>query len=305
MKEFFTTFLYEPLFNTLIWLYHVMPWHDLGIAIILLTIAIKLLLFYPALKGLRSQKALQDVQPKLDEIKKKYADDKEEMGRQVMQFYKDNKVNPFSSCLPLLIQLPILWALFRVFFGGLATDPETGILAAEQLQHLYEPLKTIYTTTPLQHTFLGFVNLAESKNIILAGLAGIIQFLQAKMLSSKKAQVSSTGAKDENMAANINKQMIYFMPIITVVFGYQFPAGVTLYWLSSTAFTWVQQLIFLRDGKKDEAAVTVLSAEEADKKRNENVEKDKKQRIELLEKKKKEQERGNVGEKKVQRERKK
>ncbi len=250
MKEFFTTYLYEPLFNALIWIYHVLPWQDLGIAIIILTLIIKLILFYPALKGLRSQKALQDVQPKIDEIRKKYADDKEELGKQIMQFYKENKVNPFSSCLPMLIQLPILWALFRVFFGGLETDAETGILVAEQLAHIYEPLRDVYSSTPIVHHFLGFVDLSKNHNIILAALAGVIQFLQAKMLMTKKATVQSSGSKDENMTAAINKQMVYFMPIITVIFGYQFPAGVTLYWLASTAFTWVQQLIFLRDGKK-------------------------------------------------------
>ena len=113
MGQIFNTILYEPLFNALIFIYNVLPWKDLGVAIIILTFLIKLLLFYPSLKGLRSQKSLQDVQPKLEEIKKQYKDNKEEMGRQIMKFYKENKVNPFSSCLPMLIQLPILWALFR------------------------------------------------------------------------------------------------------------------------------------------------------------------------------------------------
>jgi YidC/Oxa1 family membrane protein insertase len=254
MKEFFYSFLYEPLFNLLIWLYDVIPGEDLGLAIIALTLIIKMILFWPALKGLRSQKALQDIQPKIEELKKKYADDKEELGKQIMAFYKENKVNPFSSCLPLLIQLPVLWALFRVFFGGLETDPTTDIIVAEQLQYLYEPLRDTYSVTPINSTFLGWVDLAANKNIILAVLAGGIQFLQSRMLMSKRQPVKSKGAKDENMAANINKQMMYMFPIITVVFGYQFPAGVTLYWLTSTLFTWVQQLIFLREKKKMKAA---------------------------------------------------
>lgn len=262
MIEFFNTVLYEPLFNLLLWIYDVLPWQDLGVAIIILTVLIKLLLFWPALKGLRSQKALQDVQPKIEALRKEYADNREELGRQMMQLYKNNKVNPLSSCLPLLIQLPILWALFKVFFGGLATDPATGILVAEQLDHIYAPLKDIFSTTPLNTHFLGFVDLAATKNIVLAVLAGAIQFLQTKMLSAKRPSVKTAGAKDESMAAGINKQMMYFLPIITVIFGYQFPAGVTLYWLSSTAFTWVQQLIFLREKKKmdgEDAPVVVES----------------------------------------------
>jgi YidC/Oxa1 family membrane protein insertase len=260
MREFFYTVLYEPLFNLLIWLYDVMPGHDLGIAIIILTLIIKLLLFYPSLKTIRSQKALQDAQPHIEALRKQYADDKEELGRQIMKFYKENKVNPLSSCLPLLIQLPILWALFKVFFDGLETDPATGILAADQLQHLYQPLRDAYMNTPIDSTFLGFVDLSATKNIVLAVLAGLMQFLQAKMLTAKRATVTTAGSKDENMAANINKQMTYFLPIITVIFGYQFPAGVTLYWLSSTAFTWVQQLIFLRERKKLNDAGSVIGA---------------------------------------------
>lgn len=261
MGNFFNTVLYEPLLNTLMWLYTVIPGADLGLAIISLTLIIKLLLFYPSLKALRSQKALQEVQPKIEELRKKYKDDKEELGKQMMEFYKENKVNPFSSCLPTLIQLPILWALFRVFYGGLATDPATGLLAAEQLNHLYEPLRAVFETTPVNHIFLGIVDLSASKNIILAGITGVVQFLQARMLTAKRAALKTDGAKDENMAAAMNKQMIYFLPIITVIFGYQFPAGVTLYWLSSTAFTWVQQLIFLRE-KKEAADVVEVEAKE-------------------------------------------
>jgi YidC/Oxa1 family membrane protein insertase len=247
MREFFTTFLYEPLFNVLIWIYDVLPWKDLGIAIIILTLLIKIALFYPSLKQMRSQKSLQDAQPHIDALKKKYKDNKEELGKQIMQFYKENKVNPLSSCLPRLIQLPILWALFKVFFGGLATDPTTGVLVADQLNHLYGPLREVYQIEPIKHMFLGFVNLADKHNIVLAVLAGAVQFLQAKMLTTKRAAVKTAGSKDEDFAATMNKQMLYFLPIITVIFGYQFPAGVTLYWLSSTVFTWIQQLIFLKE----------------------------------------------------------
>lgn len=270
MTEFFTTILYEPLFNLLIGIYHVLPWKDLGLAIIILTLIIKVILFYPSLKQMRSQKALQEAQPHIDALKKQYKDDKEELGKQIMQFYKDNKVNPMSSCLPLLIQLPVLWALFKVFFGGLATDATTGILVTEQLDHLYEPLRAIYSSAPIQHIFLGIVNLAEPKNIVLAVLAGVVQFFQARMLSTKRAAVKTQGSKDEDMAAAVNKQMLYFLPLITVLFGYQFPAGVTLYWLSSTAFTWIQQLIFLRDAHTPMVLATdkpVIEAKAEEKKK--------------------------------------
>lgn len=250
MIELFYTVLYDPIFNALFWLYHVVPGKDLGVSIIILTIAIKIILFWPALSSLKAQKSLQDTQPKIEEIKKKYKDDKEELGRQLMKFYKENKVNPFSSCLPLLIQLPILIALYRVFFKGLQVDAETHILAADQLDHLYTYLRAIYEVTPVKTTFLGFVDLAKTHNVVLAGLAGLAQFLSAKFFATKKAAIKTKGSKDENMASMLNKQMLYFMPILTVVIGYQFPAGVTLYWLVSTLFTLAQQTYFFKLRKK-------------------------------------------------------
>lgn len=246
MSELFNTILYNPIFNALFYLYHVIPGKDLGVSIILITLAIKLILFWPSLSALKAQKSLQDTQPKLEEIKKKYKNDKEELGRQLMKFYRENKVNPFSSCLPLLIQLPILIALYRVFLQGLKVDTTTHILNAEQLGHLYGYLKTIYQTTPIHATFLGFIDLAKTHNVYLAVLAGLAQFFSSRMLSTKKAPIKTAGAKDENITAAMNKQMLYIMPIFTIFIGYQFPAGVTLYWLVNTLFTLLQQLYFFK-----------------------------------------------------------
>lgn len=261
MIEFFNTVLYEPLFNGLIYLYHTLPGKDIGVAIIVLTIIIKLILFFPSLSAIKSQKALQEVQPKLEELKKKYKDNREELGRQMMKFYKENKVSPFSSCLPLLIQLPILIALYRVFFGGLtATDPETGILLEGQLQHLYGYLRDVYSSTPINTLFLGFVDMAKNGNYILAFLAGGLQFWQGKMMIIQKAAIKIPGSKDENKTAAINRQMMYFMPVITVIFGIQFPAGLTLYWAVSTLFQIGQQYYFFR--KKDSKTESLVTKDQ-------------------------------------------
>lgn len=246
MIELYNTVLYEPIFNTLIFLYHVIPGRDMGVAIIILTILVKVILFWPSLSTLKSQKKLQDTQPKIEELRKKYKDDREELGRQLMSFYKENKVNPFSSCLPLLIQLPILLALYQAFFKGLQVDPATGLLAADQVAHLYGWLQATYATTALHTVAFGFLDLAATHNIILAVLAGGAAFYQAKTMQAKRAEIKTEGAKDENVAAAVSKQMMYLLPIITVVFGYQFPAGVTLYWLISTLFSLGQNLYFFR-----------------------------------------------------------
>ncbi len=258
----FNAVLYQPFLNTLLWIYDVMPFHDFGIAIILLTLLIKFALFYPSLQAIRQQKGMQELQPKLEALKEKYKDDKEELGKQMMQLYKEHKVNPLSSCLPLLIQLPILIALFQVLNNGLQLDAVTGILSPASLSHLYEPLRTIYSTTAINREFLGFMDLTAKHNIVLAVLTGAAQFAQTKMMQNKRPAVKSEGSKDEDMAAIMNKQMLYFLPVMTIVFGYQFPAGVALYWFASTMFTWGQQLFFLREGKRlDAAKATIIDVQ--------------------------------------------
>jgi YidC/Oxa1 family membrane protein insertase len=245
-SQIYNTILYEPIFNTMIWLYNVLPGHDMGVAIIILTLAIKLVLFWPSLSALKAQKKLQDTQPRVNEIREKYKDDKEEMGKQLMEFYKTNKVNPFSSCLPLIIQLPILIALYRAFLHGLQIDASTHLLAADQVAHLYGYLRDLYATTPINVTLFGLVDLAKTHNIAFAVVAGLAAFFQARTMQAKRAAVKTAGSKDEDTAAAVNRQMMYLMPVLTVVFGYQFPAGVTLYWIVSTLFSLCQQLYFFR-----------------------------------------------------------
>jgi len=257
MIELYYTLLFEPLFNGLVFIYKYLP--SLGVSIIILTIIIKLLLYIPSRSSIRSQKTLSETQPKLKVIQEKYKNNKEELGRQIMKFYKENKVNPFSSCLPLLLQLPILIALYRVFFAVAQTDPTTHILVAEQLEHLYEPLRNIFAVKAINPMFLGIFDLSQKGNYLFAILAGAAQFWQSKMVMSKKPP-KVPGAKDEGMAAGMNKQMLYFMPIITVFFGIQFPAGLTLYWLVSTLFMVAQQyVVFKWDFSKKKSEVEVIS----------------------------------------------
>lgn len=241
--DIFSTIIFEPLFNALIAIYHVIP--DLGAAIIILTLLIKGILILPSRSSIVSQKKLQEIQPKIQELQKKYKDNREELGRQTMKFYKENKVNPFSSCLPLLIQLPILIGLYQVFLAVSHTDPTTGILVTEQLDHLYPSLANIYTTQGIDQMSFGIINLAATHNWILAVMAGLAQFWQSKMLVSKKPP-KVEGAKDENIASAMSKQMTYMFPILIAYFSIRFPAGLALYWVVSTLFTVAQQYVVFR-----------------------------------------------------------
>lgn len=230
----FQTIFYQPLYNILIFLYNVVPGHDIGVAIILLTALIRLAL-WPAMKaGLKAQKSLSDLQPKMEALKVQYKDDKAALSQATMELYRSEKINPFSSCLPLLIQLPFLIGLYWALRNG---------LQSARFDLLYPFVKNPGAINTLA---FGFLDLAKA-NFILALLAGAAQFWQAKMLPMQKPPIKNAGSKDENMAAMMNKQMLYMMPLMTVIIGAGLPGGLTLYWLVMTLLTgWQQKMAFKR-----------------------------------------------------------
>lgn len=240
MNTFFQTIFYQPILNLLVFLYN--TFGDLGLAIIFLTLIVKLILFPLSKKSIKSQKSLQELQPKIDELKKKHKDDKQAQSVALMALYKENKVNPFSSCLPLIIQLPFFFAIFRVFKDGFAQNH------LDLLYPFVNNPEIINTVT------LNFFDLSE-KNVILAILAGLAQFWQGKMIQVKKPEIKTEGAKDENMLSVMNKQMLYVMPAVTVFIGLSFPAGLTLYWFLTTLFTVAQQKIVF---SKKKSSIKVL-----------------------------------------------
>lgn len=232
MNGIFQTLFYQPILNLLVFLYNFFG--DLGIAIIALTIVIKLILLPLSKKSIKYQKATQDLQPKLNELKEKYKGNQQQLSAATMALYKENKINPFSSCLPLLIQFPFLIAIFRVFQDGFAQN---------HLDLLYPFIGNPGTINTVS---FGILELS-TRSIILAVLAGIAQFVQAKMLLTNKPEIKTNESRDEGMTSIMNKQMTYIMPIITVVIGISFPAGLTFYWFLTTIFTIIQQKIILRD----------------------------------------------------------
>jgi len=247
--DFFHTYLYQPIFNLLIWLYDILPGADLGFAIIGLTIIIKMLLWPLAHASLKQQRRLQDIQPRLNALKEEHKDNKEALSKAMMKLYKEEQVNPLGSCLPLLLQLPIIWALFQVL--------RDGVVSSASLDGL------LYSFVPnpenINHIFLGLLDLSQ-KSLVLAVLAGILQFVQTKMLIATRVAPNlrdKTGAKDEDFAAAMNKSMTYFMPVMTVFIGASFPSGLTLYWVTMNVVTIFQQAVAFRRKKELVAEPTV------------------------------------------------
>jgi len=239
MIGFFKVILYQPLLNLLVFFYNVIPGHNLGVAIILLTLVIKIILLPFSLQSVKAQKSFKELQPKLNEIKEKYANQKEKQAQAMLSLYKEHKVSPFSSCLPLLIQLPVLIVVFQVFRVGL-TDASLPIYS-----FLFNP-------GILNITAFGFLNLSQASPF-LAFVTAVLQYWQMQALSTKqvdKKMVLEKGAKDENMMAMMNKQMKFMMPILTFFIGFTMPSGLMLYWLVSLLFSVGEQKIIFNYSQK-------------------------------------------------------
>ncbi|MEI7741822.1 MAG: YidC/Oxa1 family membrane protein insertase [bacterium] len=236
-STFFHEVFYRPLLNLLIWLYNVIPGHDMGIAIIALTAIIRLALYPMFKKTIESQKALTRLQPQVEAIRKAHKDNPEQLNRETMALYSKEKVNPLSSCLPLLIQLPIFAALYRALSDGLKSEGMAG---------LYN-----FVSNPgrVHDLFLGSVSLS-SPSPFFAILAAVLQFVAGKQMNAMRPPVAlrkEDGAKDEDMAVIMNKQMTYMMPIVVIFISWKLPAGLTLYWVVSTIAQIILQYFAFKD----------------------------------------------------------
>lgn len=227
--------LYRPLFNLLILIYNIIPGHDFGVAIILLTLLLRIVLYPLSHKALKSQKAIQELQPKIKEIQRKYKD-KEEKARATMAFYKEHKVSPFSGCLPMLVQLPLLIALYQVFLKGF--NPEN-------LDALYFFVHNPEIINPM---FFGIVNLANPSPIF-AILAGFAQFLQSKV-TFKQGKGAGLAGGAPDFSKIMSSQMTYIMPLFMVFIAWRFPSGLALYWIITMLFSFGQQLVVNRSFRK-------------------------------------------------------
>lgn len=239
MKKFWNNTFYRPILNTLVFLISKIPGHSLGWGIILLTLIIKLILLGPNHKALKAQKAMQKVQPQLDALKIKYKDDPQKLASETMEIWKKYKVSPMSSCLPMLIQFPILIALFYVVKNGFdGINPDL----------LYSTLKDFDPNT-INPNFLGIIDLTNINMIVLPLIVGGLQFYQMK-LTLGKTKTNKPAKKDDtpNPMAGMGKMMQYFMPVMIAVFTASLPAAVGFYWGTSTLFGIVQQ-IFVNKSK--------------------------------------------------------
>ncbi len=243
MINFLKTIIYYPLYNLLIFFAWLVPGHSIGWAIIILTIIIRLILLPASLKASKAQVRLQLIQPEINKIRKEIKD-QQAQGRAMMELYKKEGVSPFGSCLPLLIQLPIIFILYRVFYN---------------INRYGLNLDNLYSFTPhvdSVNTYFYGLNLAKPELWVLPILAGLTQLILSKMMLpptpvEKNVERKSGGLDNIDTFAMANKQMVYIFPLITFFFARSLPAALSVYWIVTTLFGIVQQIYVNRVIKRN------------------------------------------------------
>lgn len=229
--EIFNALLYQPMLNVLILLY--IGLKNFGLAVIVLTIIVKILIHPLNKKSIEAQKKMNELQPKIKEIQEKYKDDQQRMSIEMLSLWKLHKFNPFIGIFLLFIQLPIIIALYWVFING---------FHLEQIQPaLYS---FIELTKPIETMFFS-IDLGQP-NVYIAVLAAIVQYYQAKSLAIKKEKKEEDKGKDPELAEIIQKQMTFIIPIVTLGVLWFLPSAVGLYWVTSSLVTIIEQKIVMK-----------------------------------------------------------
>lgn len=221
ISAFFHTVFYNPIYNALVALVALVPGSDVGIAVILITIFIRLILLPFSLSAARTQRTMKELEPKIKALKETHKGDKEKEALETLALYKEAKVNPFASILMVFIQIPILLALYWVFY--------------------YEPfpvinLARLYALTPVPHTvsleFLGLISVT-GKSIFLALIAGLTQLLQAHMALKGTMKPSPGGGMQGDFQRIIGLQLKYVFPFLIAAISYTTSGAVALYFIAT------------------------------------------------------------------------
>ncbi len=201
------------------------------INIIFFTVFIRIILFPLFQKSGRHQVVMQRLQPELNKISEKHKGDRERQGKEMMALYKEHNINPLFGFLFLLVQFPILIALYRIFLNSLKPDFFSGLYS-----FVSHPVS-------LNTSFLGLINLNE-RSILMVGLSALAQYFQG-VVSLPKAEAG----REPTTAEKVSRQMMFVAPFMTLIVFYNLPAAVSLYWLVATVFSIVQQILINKQNK--------------------------------------------------------
>jgi YidC/Oxa1 family membrane protein insertase len=242
----FHAVFFEPIFNALMLVYfvvsHVMTGGNFAVSVIILTILVRVCMIPLVRKQLRSQRVMQELQPKIAQLKQQYKNDQQGMLRAQQDLFKEHGYSPASGCLPLLIQMPFLYALYFAFFAVLQkqTPHETLTHHIQRINDQIYPFLPHITNHQLPNINFLWLDLSKADPIhLLPILAGVLTLIQLRMAMPVRKPLAPGQQKDTTTQATQTTQ--YIMPLVTVFFGWNFPAGLPLYWVVGTGFSAVQQ----------------------------------------------------------------
>jgi len=229
ISSLFHAVFYDPIYNALVALVALLPGSDVGIAVIIVTIIIRLILLPFSLSAARTQRAMKTLEPKIKELKEKHKGNKEQEALATLALYKESQVNPFSSILTVFIQIPVLLALYWVFFQ--------------------EPLSTInldrlYSFTPVPATvslaFLGIISVA-GKSMFLSFVAGLTQFYQAHVALRGTMKPGEEKNMQNDFQRVMGLQLKYVFPFIIGVISYTTSSAIALYFITTNLMGVLQE----------------------------------------------------------------
>jgi len=242
MHTLWNTLLYQPIYNFLIFIINNITFGDVGFAIVLVTIVVKLILSPLTKKSIRSQILMKKLEPELKQLKKDFPN-KEEQARKTFELYKKYKTNPFSGCLVLLLQLPVIFALYYVFYNGISINNDL----------IYS---FIQVPQGMHTNFLGLIEMS-SKSVALGIIAGITQFVQGYLSSPLKPKDKNIEKPEpqtfqEQLSDSMQMNVKYVLPIFIAFVAWRISAAVALYWIVSNIFTITQEWYIRRSFNKEQ-----------------------------------------------------
>mgnify|MGYP001259549829 CR=1 FL=1 len=251
MGWLFNELLYRPLFNSMVFFYNTIPGANIGLAVILTTLVVRILMIPLYRASIKSQREMTIIQPIVKELQTKYKDDRQKLSEEMLKAYKEHNVNPFAGILLLFVQIPVLIAIYQVSLNIFKPETYPALYSFITLPENFDP------------NFFGLLNVADARNIILALIVGISQYYQIKLImkrnqpakpkdTKKSKNKKSKQPEEPDFATTLNKQMLFLMPILVTIFAYSFPAAMSLYWITTTLFTIGQEFILIKQVDKAE-----------------------------------------------------
>jgi YidC/Oxa1 family membrane protein insertase len=240
--------LIHPLVNALLFFYH-LCFNNLGIAIVVLTVAIKLIMVPLIVPSMKSMQKMRDLAPELEKLKKRHKDDKTKLMQAQADLYKAHNINPAAGCLPQIVQLVVLIALFQVFSKVIPTGNDIQIInniAYSDFFKLSDPLNTHFLALDLTKPDVFHI---PSFPLPIPGvfllISAALQFLSSKMMmpfvEKEKKVAEKTAGSSDDFAVAMQQQSLYMFPLLTIIAGVSFASGLVLYWTASSLAQAVQQ----------------------------------------------------------------